>query len=88
MDKSSGGRAKKSRRDMEALPYQEPHQTAPGLHKLLEESIGREVKRFREKLTLTISEVAKAAETLGLTVHDHIVIGRAGHTSFKGLGLL
>ena len=33
-------------------------------------------------------EVAKAAETLGLTVHDHIVIGRAGHASFKGLGLL
>jgi DNA repair protein RadC len=33
-------------------------------------------------------EVAKAVETLGLTVHDHIVIGRAGHTSFKGLGLL
>jgi DNA repair protein RadC len=33
-------------------------------------------------------EVAKAAEALGLTVHDHIVIGRSGHTSFKGLGLL
>lgn len=33
-------------------------------------------------------EVAKAAETLGLTVHDHIVIGRAGHASFKGMGLL
>jgi DNA repair protein RadC len=33
-------------------------------------------------------EVAKAAETLGVTVHDHIVIGRAGHASFKGLGLL
>jgi len=33
-------------------------------------------------------EVAKAAETLGLVVHDHIVIGRAGHASFKGLGLI
>jgi DNA repair protein RadC len=33
-------------------------------------------------------EVAKAAETLGLTVHDHIVIGRSGHASFKGMGLL
>lgn len=33
-------------------------------------------------------EVAKAAETLGVTVHDHIVIGRAGHASFKGMGLL
>ena len=33
-------------------------------------------------------EVAKAAETLGVTVHDHIVIGRSGHASFKGMGLL
>ncbi len=33
-------------------------------------------------------EVAKAAETLGVTVHDHIVIGRTGHASFKGMGLL
>lgn len=61
MDRSGGARARKSKRDTEALPYQEPHQ-APGAHKLLEESIGREVKRFREKLGLTISEVAKAAD--------------------------
>jgi DNA repair protein RadC len=33
-------------------------------------------------------EVARAAEPLGLTVHDHVVIGRQGHTSFKSLGLL
>src|SRR5690606_30245137 len=31
-------------------------------------------------------EVARAAEPVGVTVHDHIVIGRAGHASFKGLG--
>jgi DNA repair protein RadC len=30
----------------------------------------------------------QAAETLGLTAHDHIVIGRAGQPSFKGMGLL
>lgn len=42
------------------LPYQEPH-AAASQGKLLEESIGREVKRFREKLGLTISELAKAA---------------------------
>ena len=47
MDKSGGGRPKKAQRDAQALPYQEPHQTVPGQHKLLEESIGREVKRFR-----------------------------------------
>ena len=44
-----------------ALPYQEPHGsgTVPG--KFLEEAIGREVKTFREKLGLTIAELAKAA---------------------------
>jgi DNA repair protein RadC len=32
--------------------------------------------------------VAGAAKTLGIAVHDHLVIGRAGHASFKSLGLL
>jgi transcriptional regulator with XRE-family HTH domain len=45
----------------DALPYQEPH-GGRGNDRLLEQSIGREVKRFREKLGLTISELAKAAE--------------------------
>jgi transcriptional regulator with XRE-family HTH domain len=42
-----------------SLPYQEPH---GGADRLLEQVIGREVKRFREKLGLTISELAKGAE--------------------------
>ncbi|MES2472709.1 MAG: DNA repair protein RadC [Pseudomonadota bacterium] len=33
-------------------------------------------------------EIVTAAKTLGLAVHDHLVIGRAGHSSFKSLGLL
>ena len=33
-------------------------------------------------------EVVKAAETLGIAVHDHVIIGRTGHTSLKALGLL
>jgi DNA repair protein RadC len=33
-------------------------------------------------------EVATAAKTLSITVHDHLVIGRGGHASFKSLGLL
>ena len=33
-------------------------------------------------------EVVAIAKQLGITVHDHLIIGRAGHTSFKGLGLL
>ena len=56
MDKSS---RKKS--DTTVLPYQEPHAAGTVQGKLLEEAIGREVKGFREKLGLTIAELAKAA---------------------------
>ena len=41
------------------MPYQDPHGEVRG--KLLEQAIGREVKRFREKLGLTIAELAKAS---------------------------
>ena len=33
-------------------------------------------------------EIATAAKALKITVHDHLVIGRGGHASFKALGLL
>ncbi|MEE8187957.1 MAG: DNA repair protein RadC [Kiloniellales bacterium] len=33
-------------------------------------------------------QVQEAAEKLGISVHDHIVIGRSGHNSFKSMGLL
>ena len=33
-------------------------------------------------------DIAKAAMALGITVHDHLVIGRKGHASFKSLHLL
>jgi DNA repair protein RadC len=33
-------------------------------------------------------EVAKAAQALGVQLQDHLIIGRAGHTSFKSQGLL
>jgi DNA repair protein RadC len=36
-------------------------------------------------MTRTIVEVGKP---LGIAVHDHLVIGREGHASFKGLGLI
>ncbi|HVV29149.1 MAG TPA: DNA repair protein RadC [Rhizomicrobium sp.] len=32
--------------------------------------------------------IAAAAKALHIAVHDHLVIGRAGHVSFKSLGLL
>jgi DNA repair protein RadC len=37
------------------------------------------------QMTETIVEVGKP---LGIAVHDHLVIGREGHASFRGLGLL
>lgn len=43
------------------MPYQDPHGHGAGDAKLLEQAIGREVKSFREKLGLTIAELAKAA---------------------------
>ncbi|PLW78777.1 RadC family protein [Cohaesibacter celericrescens] len=33
-------------------------------------------------------QVAEAAEPLGISIHDHIIVARNGHTSFRGLGLL
>jgi len=33
-------------------------------------------------------EIVRAAEALGIQVHDHLVIGRKGHASFRSLGLL
>lgn len=33
-------------------------------------------------------EIARAAHALGVTLHDHIVVGKGKHTSFKGSGLL
>jgi DNA repair protein RadC len=32
-------------------------------------------------------EIAAAAKPLGITVHDHIIVGRDGHASLKGLKL-
>ena len=32
--------------------------------------------------------IISAAEPFGIVVHDHVVVGREGHASFKGLGLI
>ena len=34
------------------------------------------------------TEIVEAGKRLGITVHDHIIIGRKGHASFKGLRLI
>ena len=33
-------------------------------------------------------EIARAAAALGLQIHDHLVIGKGKHSSFKAMGLL
>ncbi|KAF0104008.1 MAG: DNA repair protein RadC [Rhodospirillaceae bacterium] len=33
-------------------------------------------------------EIKAASEALGIAIHDHLVIGRKGHASFRSLGLL
>ncbi len=48
--------------DTKSAPYQNPHGDDQASSRYLEEAIGREVKRFREKMGLTISELAKAAD--------------------------
>ncbi|MBN9086480.1 MAG: hypothetical protein J0J01_06190 [Reyranella sp.] len=44
-------------------------------------------KPSRDDIEMT-REVKKAAEALGISIHDHLVIGRKGHVSFRSLGLL
>jgi DNA repair protein RadC len=33
-------------------------------------------------------QIAEAAKPLGVVIHDHIIVGKQGHASFKGLRLL
>ena len=33
-------------------------------------------------------EVGQAVNAVGISLHDHIVVSRTGHASFKSLGLL
>ncbi len=44
-------------------------------------------KPSRDDIEMT-KEIRKAAEALGISIHDHLVIGRKGHASFRSLGLI
>jgi len=33
-------------------------------------------------------QIVEAARNLGITVHDHIIVGKDGHSSFRGLSLI
>jgi DNA repair protein RadC len=41
----------------------------------------------QDDITMT-REIVEAGRRLSITVHDHVIIGRHGHASFKSLGLL
>ncbi len=61
MGKRASAKGKARGKD-KGLPFQDPHASPSRRANLLEEAIGREVKGFREKLGLTIAELAKAAD--------------------------
>ncbi len=44
-------------------------------------------KPSRDDIEMT-REIRRAAEALSIAIHDHLVIGRKGHASFRSLGLL
>jgi len=44
-------------------------------------------KPSRDDIELT-AQIAAAGRLLGVTVHDHIVVGRRGHASLKAMGLM
>ena len=44
-------------------------------------------KPSRDDIEMT-REIKSAAGALGISIHDHLVIGRKGHASFRSLGLL
>lgn len=41
----------------------------------------------RQDIEIT-RQIIDAAKRLGIAVHDHIIIGASGHTSFRAQGLL
>ncbi|WP_296399901.1 JAB domain-containing protein [Reyranella sp.] len=44
-------------------------------------------KPCRDDIEMT-KEIKAAAGALGISIHDHLVIGRKGHASFRSLGLI
>lgn len=40
-----------------------------------------------DDITMT-QKIAETAKPLGIAIHDHIVVGKGSHASFRSLGLL
>jgi len=49
--------------------------------------LGEFFKTFRRRSAWR-EPVKEAFEKIGITLHDDVVIGRSGHTSFRAKGLL
>jgi hypothetical protein len=56
-------------------------------HRLLHNHPSGDPKPSRDDVEMT-REVKAAAEALDIAIHDHLVIGRKGHASFRSLGWL
>jgi DNA repair protein RadC len=41
----------------------------------------------KDDIAVTL-DIVKAARPLGVTVHDHLIIGRGRHTSLRDMGLI
>jgi DNA repair protein RadC len=54
---------------------------------LVHNHLSGDPKPSRDDIEMT-REIKTAAEALGIVIHDHLVIGRKGHASFRSLGLL
>jgi len=57
------------------------------MHRLLHNHPSGDPTPSRDDVEMT-KRVIEAARTLGVQVHDHVVIGRRGHYSFKSNGLI
>jgi len=53
-----------------------------------EQDVGQYRGRHSAVTLFAGREIRKAAEALGISIHEHLVIGRKGHASFRSLGLL
>src|SRR4029079_4018686 len=49
--------------------------------------LGRDPTPSRADIEMT-KQIGAAAKPVGVLVHDHIIVGKQGHASFRGLGLI
>jgi len=70
-----------------------PAAAAPAQPLILEQKIAQELLAAVKitpliRIGKVVDEIVAAAKALKIEVHDHLVIGKGKHASFKALGLL